>query len=119
MVLDASALLAYLQDEPGADTVEGALEDGATIGTANWSEVAQKVGHRGDWDVARALLLSYGLVLAPVTSEDAELAARLWRAGRDLSLADRLCIALGDRLGATVLTADRACDRFDHVQPIR
>ena len=45
-VLDASALLALLQDEPGADVVEPALE-AAVISTVNWSEVAQKSLDRG------------------------------------------------------------------------
>ena len=42
-VLDASALLAFLQGEPGADLVEASLHAGAVCGAANWSEVAQKV----------------------------------------------------------------------------
>jgi len=107
-VVDASALLAFLQNEPGADRVEAALAD-ASIGAANWSEVAQKViGRGGDWDLARALLRSYGLTIEPVTIEDAELAAKTWQAGNGLSLADRLCLALATRLAQTVLTADKA-----------
>lgn len=77
------------------------------VGAANWSEVAQKVKQHGrDWSSARALLLAYDLEVAPVSAADAEWAASRWRAGECLSLADRLCLALGDRLDATVWTAD-------------
>lgn len=108
-VTDASALLAFLQDEAGADVVERALDEDAVCGAANWSEVGQKVrAGGGDWDLARALLDSYGVSIEDVTVEDAEWAAARWRRGEGLSLADRLCLAVGDRLGARVLTADRA-----------
>jgi len=107
-VLDASAVLAFLQEEPGADEVEGALP-GACMSAANWSEVAQKVHSRGaDWETARALLLGYGMLIEPVTAEDGERAARLWQRGTGLSLADRLSLALADRVNARVLTADKA-----------
>ncbi len=45
-VLDASALLALLQQEPGAETVETLLEE-AVISSVNWSEVVQKSLERG------------------------------------------------------------------------
>ena len=120
MVLDSSALLAFLLDEPGANEVEQALEQGSACSTANWSEVAQKVlGSGGSWAAARALLLSYGLTLEPVTSDDAVMAARRWRRGSGLSLADRLCLALGERTGDVILTADSAWGEQDGVRLIR
>lgn len=119
-VLDASALLAFLQGEDGAAIVEGALADGARIGAANWSEVSQKVLSRGgDWALTRALLTSYGLVVDPVTADDAQRAAELWRPGSGLSLADRLCLALGERLGLVILTADRHWGESDSVRQVR
>ncbi len=119
-VLDASAVLAFLQAEEGSDAVERGLVEGACCGTANWSEVAQKVrSHRRDWALARALLESYEVVLEPVTVEDAEWAAGEWKPDAGLSLADRLCLALGERLEATVLTADRAWGTDGRVQQIR
>lgn len=106
-VFDASALLAYLKGEPGADLVRDRLMEGGACGAANWAEVAQKTrAAGGDWGLVRGLLQSYELVVEPVTATDAELAARLWRSGEGLSLADRLCLALADRLSATALTAD-------------
>jgi ribonuclease VapC len=106
-VFDASALLAYLRSEAGSDMVRAQLERGGVCGAANWAEVAQKVRAAGaDWALARSLLLSFDLVVEPVRVEDAEAAAALWRRGSGLSLADRLCLALGARLDATTWTAD-------------
>jgi ribonuclease VapC len=119
-VLDASALLAFLAGEPGADTVEDALADGAACGAANWSEVAQKVRAAGrSWTASRALLESYGLVVEPVTVQDAEWAAARWRGGEGLSLADRLCLALAARLDSEALTADRVWGTTAPVRQIR
>lgn len=107
-VLDASALLAFLKGEPGAAAVESCLTDGV-CGAANWSEVAQKIRQAGaDWPLARELLTSRGVTVEPVTAADAESAAGLWRAGSGLSLGDRLCLALGDRLAQEILTTDTA-----------
>ena len=118
-VLDASALLAFLHGEEGADVVEVALGMGAVAGAGNWSEVAQMVLANGrDWDLARALLLSFDLAVLPVTAVDAEAAASRWRPGQDFSLADRLCLALGDRLAVDVLTADRAWGTTSGVRQI-
>lgn len=118
-VVDSSALLAYLQDEPGADRVRTVLEAGAVLGAANWSEVAQKVRQRDSWHLARSLLLSFPVQVASVTVDDAEAAAALWRVGTTLSLADRLCLALAGRLDLPVLTADRAWEGLERVELLR
>ena len=119
-VLDASALLAFLQGEDGADVVEEALDDGAVAGAVNWSEVAQKVlSHGRDWGLARALLRSHGLQVEDVTAADAERAAARWAPGEGLSLGDRLCLALADRLGSDVVTADRAWGTGGGIRQIR
>lgn len=119
-VLDASALLAFVQGETGADAVGDALETAARCGAANWSEVAQKVRSAGrDWDLVRALLLSYELEIEPVTVDDAEWAATRWSRGEGLSLADRLCLALGERFDAEVLTADGTWGTGGRIKQIR
>jgi ribonuclease VapC len=119
-VVDASAVLAFLQGEAGANVVEEALSEAAVVGAANWSEVAQKVmAGAGDWDLARALLQSYDITIEPVSAHDAEQAARSWRKGTGLSLADRLCLALADRLDAEVLTADRARGDGERIRQVR
>ncbi len=110
VVLDASAVLAFLRGEAGAAVVEEALASGgARCGAANWSEAAQKVrGADRDWELAGALLRSYGVAVDAVGVADAEWAAARWRRGEGLSLGDRLCLALGARVELPVLTADTA-----------
>jgi PIN domain nuclease of toxin-antitoxin system len=106
-MLETSAILALLQDEAGADLVEAELESGALCGAANRSEVAQKVpAVDRDWHLARALLFSYELDVEPVVVQDAEWAALRWQRGEGLSLADRLCLALSERVDIDVLTAN-------------
>ncbi|HEX3980600.1 MAG TPA: PIN domain-containing protein [Acidimicrobiales bacterium] len=118
-VFDASALLAFVQGED-SDLVEEALGRGGVCGTANWSEVAQKIAAAGrDWELAKALLSSYDLDLEPVTATDAERAAGLWVRGSGLSLGDRLCLALGHRLAADVLTADTSWGTGQRIRQIR
>jgi len=108
-VFDASALLTFLQGEDGAAPVEEALRDGGACGAANWSEVAQKIrAHGRNWDLSRSLLASYGVEVESVTIADAEWAAQKWVRGEGHSLADRLCMALGNRLDADIWTADQA-----------
>jgi len=119
-VFDASALLVWLQGEEGAEVVEAQLESGGCCGAANWSEVAQKVlSADRDWDLVRALLVSYPLEIQPVETADAEWAARRWRRGEGLSLGDRLCLALADRLDTEALTADSTWGTDPPVRQIR
>lgn len=119
-VLDASAMLAFVQGEEGAEVVETALADEASCGAADWSEVAQKVRAAGrDWDLVRALLISYGIRIEPVSDDDAEWVARRWRRSERLSLADRLCLALAERVDSEVLTADASWGSGGRVPQIR
>ena len=119
-VLDASALLAFLKGEPGAAAVQDALEGGACCSAVNWSETAQKVAAAGgSWTLAAAGLDAFGLRVEPATGADAERAAARWRVTSNLSLGDRFCLTLGERLGATVWTADRAWRGLDRVRLIR
>jgi hypothetical protein len=67
----------------------------------------------------KALLMSDDLRVEPVTTDDAELAARQWPRGEGRSLADRLCLALGERLDAEVLTADTHWGTADRIRHIR
>ena len=120
VVVDASAILAFVQGEDGADVVEAAIANGPVCGAADWSEVAQKVLAAGrDWDLVRALLVSYDVRVEPVLVDDAEWAARRWRGGEGLSLADRLCLALAERVDADVLTADAQWGSGGRVRQVR
>jgi PIN domain nuclease of toxin-antitoxin system len=112
-VLDASALLAVLRDEPGAESVD--LE-GALVSTVNWTEVAQRLAPLGIApSVLTARAVASGLVLVPFDVDQAERAAALWASTRTarLSLGDRACLALGQVAGAVVVTADRAWAELD------
>jgi len=111
-VLDASALLAFLSGEPGAERVRELLLAGeAGISAANLSEVAAKLIARGlASGEAELHCRSMGLEILEVDAELAFAAAALWPSTqpRGLSLGDRLCLATAARRGATAVTADRA-----------
>ena len=110
VVLDASALLAYLRQEPGAEVVDGLLPN-ARMASVNWAEVVQKSLSAGvDVEGMREDLQALGVRVEPFLPEDGERAGRLWSLTRQqgLSLGDRACLSLGLRLGLAVLTCDRA-----------
>ena len=110
MVLDASALLAYLQDEPGGEQVRAVLPR-AVLSTVSWTEVIGKAREDGvDTRGLREDLESLGLAFEPFSAVQAEIAGRLEERTRryGLSLGDRACLALGSDRGEPVCTADRA-----------
>jgi ribonuclease VapC len=108
-VIDASALLALLNAEPGADIVADALPDGA-ISAVNLSEVIAGLSAAGMPENAiRQALRSLGLEIIPFDEEQAYQAGLLYTSTRDagLSLGDRACLGLAVTLGISALTADR------------
>jgi ribonuclease VapC len=108
-VLDASALLAGLNAEAGADRVAAAL-DFAVVSAVNLAEVAGGLARGGNSpERVRAVLTTLACTVVPADEEMA-IEVGLMRGVTDrvgLSLGDRFCLALGRRLRATVLTADR------------
>lgn len=114
-VLDASAFLAYLRDEPGAEIVENALIDGCYISLINWVEVLSKIVDLGESpdEIIKRLrnegLLGNSLEIIACNEEDAINIAkfRALTKSAGLSLGDRACLALGKRLNLPVLTADK------------
>ena len=112
-VLDASAVLAVLRNEPGAANVD--LE-GALVSTVNWTEVAQRLAPRGiEVRALTARAVASGLIVVPFDLDQAERAAALFALTRaaGLSLGDRACLALGQVAEAVVVTADRAWADLD------
>ena len=129
-VLDASALLAHLRDEPGADVVAEAIASGAVISTVNLAEVFSRVADRGEdpakfaAELTQSGLLDGAITVEPFTAADAIDAGRLRPLTRDagLSLGDRACLALARRLDAPALTADTDWQGVAHgveLRPIR
>ena len=109
VVLDASAVLALLQDEPGASEVERHLGQ-AVISTVNWAEVAGALAARGLPPApVRVAVEALGIDVEPFDVEAADETGSLWTATRDkgISLADRACLAVGRVLELPVVTADR------------
>lgn len=105
MLLDASAVLALLRQEPGAEVTAAALPM-AAISAVNWTEVVAKL-LPGPAD----LLEAWEALQIPVLDFDATTAgdaARLLAAHRGiLSLGDCACLATAARQALPVLTADR------------
>jgi PIN domain nuclease of toxin-antitoxin system len=115
MVIDASALMAVLQREPGFDRVRAALEAGGLIlGTVNRAEVKGKLVGSGAFAPqevdARLDVLRDVLEIADFDSRHSDLAAYYYarRNPYSLSLGDCACLALAEARNVPVLTAEHA-----------
>jgi ribonuclease VapC len=110
MVLDASALLALLFGEPGAELVADAIAEGAAISAVNLGQVATLLVRRGHDAEMLLERVREQVTVEPFTDADALAAGALYPQTREsgLSLADLACLALARRLNAIVVTADRA-----------
>jgi ribonuclease VapC len=108
VVLDASALLALLRNEPGWERVRDVLADSAMT-TVNLAEVVGHFVRNGAFEPdIRMVLDPLPVELIPFDDEMAYTTGLLLSATRraDLSLGDRACLALAGRLGVPALTAD-------------
>jgi PIN domain nuclease of toxin-antitoxin system len=115
VILDASAVLAYLFDEPGGEAVLAELGR-SVVSAVNWAEVNERSIALGAWtDSLRAEFEATGARVVPVEAVHAEHAAILRERTRSkgLSLADRICFALAASRGLSVITADRAWTEVD------
>lgn len=109
VVLDASAVLAVLNGEPGADEV-GVHLPGAHLSAVNAAEVAGKLVDGGaSAEAAGRSLDRLGVRIMPFERGDVVPVADIRAASRSagLSLGDRACLALARRLDLPALTADR------------
>lgn len=113
-VLDASALLALLNEEPGQDLVEDAIGD-CSISSVNYCEVIGKLIDAGvPEDYARHTVDLLNIEIVDFDAKLAFQAASLPTATKrlGLSLGDRCCLALGIARKATVLTSERSWSRL-------
>jgi ribonuclease VapC len=115
IVLDASALLAFVNREPGAEKVTAVLGE-AMISAVNFCEVVTKLALRNSTS-HRVLneLTEFELEVVHFDRSLAEATGLLATRTRELglSLGDRACLALARREGAIALTADRAWRKVD------
>lgn len=115
-VLDASALIAFMYDEPGALKVQAAMARGAIVSAVNWAETLSDMAERGESvDVAEPRVLTRIMKAGTIEilTFDALHAAQVARLrtptkSLGLSLGDRACLALGRLHRLPVLTTDRA-----------
>lgn len=120
VVLDASALLALLNQEEGAERVAPFLAD-AVISTVNLAEVVTRLALAGMPEAAiRETLALLPLEAIPFDVEHGIEVGLLAPTTRPsgLSLGDRACLVLARRLGATAVTADQAWVGIDAGVPV-
>lgn len=115
VVLDASALLAWTWDEPGAERVDAVI-GGGRVSAVNWAEVLSRLIERGLTDEeARRSRSRFPVTVVPFDAAQALAAGLLRRSTRSagLSLGDRACLALAQAEGLPAVTADRAWAALD------
>lgn len=114
-VLDASAVLAVIQEEPGAKRIEAHLDTGC-ISVVNLAEIVGKLQDRGlgDSEIDKLIAL-LDLDTRILDKEGAVFMGKLRQTTKvaGLSLGDRACLALAHSLGATAITMDRAWKKLD------
>lgn len=112
-VIDASALIAFLRDESGADAVERVLAspDKCCAHALNLCEVYDDFWRASNQDAAEGAITDLpGLGIEERTDMDSEFwreVGRLKAVHRKVSLADCCALALARRLGANLVSADR------------
>lgn len=115
IVLDASAVLALLHREVGADIVLRHLDD-ALVSAVNLAELGARLADHGMPEAEiKEVAEAVGLEIAPFDESQAYASAFLRSATRakGLSLGDRACLALAKARGVPALTADRAWAELD------
>jgi len=109
-VLDSSAILAVIFDEPGSDRVAPLLQ-GALLSSVNLAEVHTQLLLRDVPDAfSWSRILGMGFEVCPFGEEEARITAELIAQTRSLGLSfgDRACLALAIQHQAPVYTTDRA-----------
>ena len=114
-IMDASAILAYLQNEKGKEKVERILETSA-ISRINATEVLTKLIEKGmSLNKAKEAFDNLDLQVIEFDESQSLKAAELRPLTKHLglSLGDRCCLALAIQENATAVTADRNWASFN------
>jgi len=115
VVLDASAILALINGEPGSDKLTPKLLADAVCSTVNLAEVQTKLVSKG-WSPEEAWEDATSPIREAIffTDEHAKIAGSLVALTQPfgLSLGDRACLALGISLKAPVYTAEKSWNRL-------
>ena len=120
VVLDASAILAYLQEERGTENLTKEILDHAVVSTVNLAEVQSKLVKKGhDPEEAWEEILSLVKAEEPFTSEQARIAGDLITATErfGLSLGDRSCLALAIALRDRLIEHKLYISRYGQDMP--
>ncbi|MEO0683783.1 MAG: type II toxin-antitoxin system VapC family toxin [Cyanobacteria bacterium J06649_11] len=115
VVLDASAIIAVIKEEPGHEAVMPFIRN-AVVLSVNFSEaVAYFAKHIVDDQVVSKVVQPFARAVVPYGFEESFLAGKLIRDTQQhgLSLGDRACIALGMVRKTSVITTDRAWAQLD------
>lgn len=116
VILDSSAILTVIQDEPGQEVVLPVLE-GALVSTINLAEVATCIARFGvPKDVVHTTIARLPIQPCDFVCDLVPLTGTLIQETRQfgLSLGDRACLALGMMRKVPVLTADRVWKELEH-----
>ena len=115
-VLDSSAILCVVFNEPGIEAVKPTL-NGALMSAANLAEVIAKLQDKGmPDDIVDEIIAGFKLTIADFDEELARVAGKMRNATRakGLSLGDRACLALAQSRNAIAVTTDQAWKDTEH-----
>jgi predicted nucleic acid-binding protein len=120
-ILDSYAMLAFFEDEPGSDRVEGILRDlilrksKGYISMINWGEIYYNTYRVQGEASAESIITQLGRYPIELVDADRTLtleAARL-KGKYKIAFADCFAAALADRLSAKVVTGDKEFKRLE------
>jgi ribonuclease VapC len=114
-VLDASALIAFILNEPGADKVAAVLA-GSCISAVNLEETLSKMIQYGkQLEAVSYQIERLRIPVVPFDGEHARIASSLWKITRPfgLSLGDRACLSLAMKLAVPALTTEGVWSKID------
>ncbi len=113
VVLDASALIAFLREERGADKVAAVLAE-SCISAVNLAETYGKLVEYGKpLDAVASQIDRLQIPVISFDAEQAQIAASLWNKTRavGMSLGDRACLSLAMKIGAPAFTTEREWEK--------